>query len=318
MQPWFLSGRKRIEPIPFEVSCVCGQSIKGIRQEAHQVMACPGCGRQVFILPRSPLPAPGPVEDGGSRVEDRYGDGRLIRYPWLAGAGAFAIAIVTLAIVFQLSRTNNSNSGSDLGTAAQHFTDGTKLLSQGRFHEAIRELDEALARREKQADVLSAGDRKSLTQAHREAHLYADLLNESLEDILFQAAAEPDDREWQAVFADRYKRKSMIFLAGTRRDASDRWVLDYDLFVRDKPARIDWENLQLLRDLHLGQPQRLLLGVRLANIEPEAGGTWVVRLEPESGVLITNADAINKILSRPPEGLEEVLKRQAAWLAEMP
>jgi hypothetical protein len=318
MQPWFLSGRKRIEPIPFEVSCVCGQSIKGIRQEAHQVLACPGCGRQIFILPRSPLPAPRPIEDRGSRIEDREGDGRPIRYPWLAGAGAFAIAIVALAIIFQLFKTKDSNSGRDPGTAAQHFTDGTKLLSQGKFHEAIRELDEALALRERQPDVLSAADRKSLTQAHREAHLYADLLNESLEDILFQAAAEPDDREWQAVFADRYKGKAVIFLARTRRDASDRWVLDYDLFVRDKPARIDWENLQLLRDLHLNQPQRLLLGVRLANIEPETGGTWVVRLEQESGVLITNADAIARVLSRPPEGLDEVLKRQAAWVAEMP
>ncbi|HEV2946529.1 MAG TPA: hypothetical protein VGX70_04090 [Gemmataceae bacterium] len=223
-----------------------------------------------------------------------------------------------MAIVFQLSKTKNSDSGHDPGTVAQHFTEGTKLLSQRKFHEAIRELDQALAIRERQPDVLSAADRKSLTQAHREAHLYADLLNEALEDILFQAAAEPDDGEWQAVFADRYKGKSVIFLAGTRRDASDRWVLDYDLFVRDKPARIDWENLQLLRDLHLTQPQRLLLGVRLANIEPEAGGTWVVRLATDSGVLITNSDAIGKVLSRSPEGLEEVLKRQAAWLAEMP
>jgi hypothetical protein len=318
MQPWFLSGRKRIEPIPFEVACVCGQSIKGIRQEAHQVMACPGCGRQIFILPRSPLPAPRAVEDRGPSVEDQGREARSIRYAWLAGAGAFAIAIVTLAIVFQLSRTNNSNSGHDPGTAAQHFTDGAKLLSQGRFHEAITELDEALALREKQPDALSAADRKSLTQAYREAHLYADLLNESLDDILFQAAAEPDDQEWQAAFADRYKGKGVIFFAGIRRDASDRWVLDYDVFVRDKGARIDWKNLQLLRDLHLNQPQRLLLGVRLANVEPEPGGTWVVRLEPGSGVLITNADAIARVLSRPPEGLEEVLKRQAGWVAEMP
>jgi len=236
----------------------------------------------------------------------------------LAGAGAFAVVIIAFAIVFQLSKTNNSNSSRDSRTAAQHFTDGAKLLSQGRFHEAITELDEALALREKQPDALSAADRKSLTQAHREAHLYADLLNESVEDILFQAAAEPDDQEWQAAFADRYKGKGVIFFAGIRRDVSDRWVLDYDVFVRNKPARIDWENLQLLRDLHLNQPHRLLLGVRLANIEPEIGGTWVVRLEPGSGVLITNAEAIGKVSSRPPEGLEEVLKRQAGWVAEMP
>ena len=228
------------------------------------------------------------------------------------------MVIVAFAIFFQLSKNKDSNSGTDPRKAAQRLADGTQLLSQGKFHQAISELDEALSLRGKQPEALSAADRKSLTQAHREAHLYADLLNESLEDILLQAAAEPDDREWQAVFADRYKGKSVIFFAGTRRDASERWGLDYDLFVRDKPARIDWGNLQLLRDLHLNQPQRLLLGVRLASVEPEVGGTWVVRLEPDSGVLITNADAITKVLSRSLEGLDEVLKRQAGWVAEMP
>jgi hypothetical protein len=318
MQFWSFIGQKRIEPMPFVVACICGQSIKGIRQSHHQVTPCPACGRQVFILAQSPLPAPRPSEDRVSRIEDGRNQRWSPQFALLAGAGAFAMVIVAFAIFFQHYKNKDSNSATDQRTAAQCLADGTKLLSQGKFHQALRELDATLALGEKHPDALSAADRKSLTQTRREAHLYADLLNESLEDILLQAAAEPDDREWQAVFADRYKGKSVIFFAGTRRDASERWVLDYDLFVRDKPARIDWENLQLLRDWHLNQPQRLLLGVRLANVEPEAGGTWVVRLQPDSGVLITNADAVTKVLSRLPEGLVEVLKRQAGWVAEMP
>jgi hypothetical protein len=153
---------------------------------------------------------------------------------------------------------------------------------------------------------------------HREAGLFVDLLSDSVEEILMQAAAEHDDREWQAVFADRYRGKSLIFLAGIHRDSSNRWVLDYDVFVGDRRARIDWENLQLLRSLPLNGSERLLLGVRLANVEPEAGASWLVRLQPDSGVLLTDGDALATVYSRPPEGIDEVLKRQAAWVAEMP
>jgi hypothetical protein len=231
--------------------------------------------------------------------------------------GAFALAIIAFTIIFQLSKKQSSSSD-DSKSMTEHFAAGKKLLGQGRFHDAIRELDEAVAIREKNPNALSALDRKTLIQLHREGHLFADLLNEPLEDILFQATAELDEREWQAVFSDRYKGKSFIILAGTRRDNSNHWLLDYDVFVRDKRARIDWENLHLLRDLHLDQPQRLLLGARLANVEPEAGGTWVIRLEPDSGVLVTDAEAFSTVFSLPPEGWEPVIKRQAAWVAEMP
>ncbi len=233
-------------------------------------------------------------------------------------AGALVLAVVAFTIIFQLSQKQNSSLTDDPKSVGQLMAAGKKLLGQGRFHDAIRELDEAISLREKHPNALSAADRKTLIQDHRQAHLFADLLNEPLEDILFQAAAEPDDREWQAVFSDRFKGKSFIILAGTRRDNSNHWMLDYDVFVRDKRARIDWENLHLLRELHLDQPQRLLLGARLAIVEPETGGTWVIRLEPDSGVLITDAEAFSTVLSVPPEGWEQVIKRQAAWVAEMP
>jgi len=221
-------------------------------------------------------------------------------------------------LILHFSKNRNSSSDVDPTSVNEHFAAGKKLLGQGQFHEAGRELDEALALHQQYPGSLSGGDRKRLVQMLREAHLFLDLLSEPLEDVLLQAAAEHDDREWRAVFADRYRGKSAIFFAGVRRDSSNDWVLDYDLFVRDKRARIDWENLQLLHHLPLDQSQRLLLGVRLASVEPEAGGTWIIRLQPDSGVLLTDADAFASISSRRLEGVDEVLKRQAAWVAEMP
>jgi hypothetical protein len=235
----------------------------------------------------------------------------------LAGAGTFCLIVVTLALIIHFSKSRDS-SRKDAKSLSEHFAAGRKHLGLGQFHEAVRELDEALALLQKHPDALSGTERRRLVQMHREARVYVDLLSESVEEILLQAAAETDDREWQAAFADRYQGKSVIFHSGIHRDSSNHWTLDYDVFIGGRRARIDWENLRLLRSLSLNGSERLLLGVRLANVEPEAGANWVVRLQPDSGVLLTDADALATVYSRPPEGIDEVLQRQAAWVAEMP
>jgi hypothetical protein len=236
----------------------------------------------------------------------------------LVGTGTFALVVLAFALTIHLSKGRDSSSDNDPRSLSEHFDVGKKLFGQGQFHEAVRELDATLALHLKNPDSLSGADRKRLVQMHREAHLFIDLLSASLEDLLSQAAAEHDDREWRAVFADRYQGKSVIFFGGIRRDSTNHWMLDYDIFLGDKPARIDWESLQLLRILPLNESQRLLLGVRLAAVEPETGGSWVVRIQPDSGVLLTDADALANIFLRSPEGIDEVLKRQAVWVAEMP
>jgi hypothetical protein len=324
MSPWFKIGRKDSEPVPFEVACSCGQLARGFRQATHQVIACKACGRQVFILPKSPFPRPRPAEVGESKDENQEKKKSSILVLrgglWprlLIGAGVFALVVLT-SILILLPKNLDPASPDSPKSAAAHFTEGKKLLSQGRFRDALDEIVEAGIWDIKVPGTLSPADKKSLKQANREAGLFSSLLNEPLEDILLHAAAERDDREWQAVFSDRYKGKSFLIFAETHRDVASRWVLDYDVFVRDKRARIDWENLKLLRDLRLDQPQRLFLGARLAKVEPEPGGTWVVRLDPDSGVLVTNAQAIGIVLFGPLEGVDEVLKRQATWVMEMP
>src|SRR5713101_8417612 len=137
MQPWYTMGRKRIEPVPFEVTCACGQLTSGFRQPSHQVIACPGCGSQVFILPRSPLPAPRPFEGRESKIEDRGRSNRILallqgpwRYPLLAGA--FALAIMAFTVIFQLSKKQNSGLTDDPKSVTEYVAAGKKLLGQGR------------------------------------------------------------------------------------------------------------------------------------------------------------------------------------------
>jgi len=326
MSPWWKIGRKRILPVPFEVACACGQSLRGERKPTHQVIPCSACGRPIFVFPLSPLPAPKGTDDRGSRIEGRGKDGgsnhfnRLgpWRIPLLAGAGTFALVVVALALILHFSKKANSVSENDPKSVSGLLAASKRLFEQGQFHEAVRQLEETLSLHEKHPESLSSADRKRLVQMHKEARIFVDLLSESLDEILAHAAAEHDDGEWQAVFSDRYRGKSLIFLAGIHRDSSSHWVLDYDIFIGDRRARIDWENLRLFHDLPLNESHRLLVGARLANVEPEAGGSWVARLQPSSGVLITDADALAAIYSRPPDGVNEVLKRQAAWVMELP
>jgi hypothetical protein len=42
--------------IPFEIRCVCGCAIRGVRAESRQFPVCPDCGQVLFVLPLSPYP----------------------------------------------------------------------------------------------------------------------------------------------------------------------------------------------------------------------------------------------------------------------
>ena len=58
----FFNALATTEPEPtaqhFNVRCVSGHRVRGERTEGYQALRCPACGEGVFVLPRSPLPAP--------------------------------------------------------------------------------------------------------------------------------------------------------------------------------------------------------------------------------------------------------------------
>jgi hypothetical protein len=312
--PW-----KGVDPgVPYEVICACGQVVKGLRKSRHQVVPCPGCGQGVFVLPFSPLP---PVAQADKQIKGTQSATKPRALPpWKKPVVAAAITLAAMILILLITLSSKRATSSLPGPKAisQRMTAGKKFLSQGKFHEAVKELEEALALRACYPEFLSASERKDLTQLHRQASLLADLLSQSLEEILFQASAEADEQEWQALFADRYKGKAIVFFAEVRRDVQANYLLDYDFFVGEKRAHVELGNIQMLRTLPMDRPQRLLFGARLASVGPEAGGTWVIRFEPDSGVLLTDPGAVAACYSRPLEGLDEVLQRQAAWIAELP
>jgi hypothetical protein len=208
-------------------------------------------------------------------------------------------------------------------TIGQHIDAGRAALGHGDFLLAARELEAAKAIRALNPVLLSAAEARELTQLHRQAALLASWLSEqsdSLGAILEDAADKfhKNEQEWRRVFEKRYRGRAIVFDAEIKRDDAGHFQISYVVFVRGRQARLDLTDLQLLKSLPLQEPQRLLFGLRLADLHLEPEGVWVIRFEPDSGVLLTDLGAAAACCLQPEEELKELVERQAEWLASRP
>lgn len=305
----------------YEVTCPCGRAVAGTRRAQHQVVACPGCGRPLFVLPASPLPLVLSVEE---RAAARRTRPSLVAQWWMpVTAAALTLIIVVAIFVVVLGDALRSRESAKISvdTLARHVLAGKKALSLGKFASAAQELEAAQKLRDRSPDMMTPPERRELNQLLRQAALLADLSNEAIDDILRHAVEliELDEAEWQAQFDRRYRGKSIVFDDEVRRETGGGYqMLGYRFFVRGKAARVDLSGVQLLKALPLDKPQRLFFGVRLAGVRLEAGGTWVVLFEPDSGVLITDPGAASACCPLPADELRDLLERQAHWLADLP
>jgi hypothetical protein len=300
--------------VSYEVVCNCGQTIQGERQARHQVLTCPGCGDKVFVLPLSPLADPLHAPPAGARAPRRWW-----RAPLLAGLASLAgLLLVFMAVRPWLTRSHGSSGppGTDEASLKQRIEDGRHLLAQGNFRLARRVLGEAIALRDARPRMLSPAGSRHLNQLHRQADLLARLLPVSLAEIVREGQLVRDPDEWDLQMDD-YRGRGVLFDDVVRRDGQGRAVLgSYVVEVGDERVRLALEELTLLNDLPLDDEPRMLFGARLRSCEREEAG-WVVRFEPDSGVLLTDLDAVAACFPVPPDkALEQVLLRQQRWLNE--
>lgn len=294
------------------MACVCGRVQRGERAARHQVVPCPGCGRKVFVLPRSLFDAPA-VAPPGARSPWR---------PWrapLVAAGVCGAAVVAgfFAALPHLSRPAGGAivAKDDPQRALGGIPAVRAALAGGKFHLAARLSDEALQARRRWPAQLTPAEGRELDQLWREAQLLARLSPRSLEEVVRHAMLVRDAEEWSGHWAD-YQGRSVIFDDVVRRDADGQPVLaNHAVEVEGAKVRLALEDLAVLRDLPLDDGPRLVFGARLARCAREEGGVWVVRFEPESGVLLTDVGAVEACIPGPAdEGLREALARQKAWL----
>jgi len=294
----------------YQVTCSCGQSLNGTRQASFQVVRCPSCGGDRFILPRSPFspiagkaapsPHPSPIWGPSHKV-------------WLFPALATAItAAVLLAVYLIFLKPEKPKEDGLQGNepAQERLARAERYISEGSFQLAANALASS------RGESLSGRESRRWQQLYREASLLADLSAEPIEDILRHAGGV-SEQEWKAAFPRRYQGKAFLFDIHVQRLPTGRVQADYVLPGPD-PARLEWGDLEVLRTTDLDESRRIILGVRLAGIALEPPGpSWVVRFQPQSGVFLTDAEAA--ALCCPPLGKPEaqaILKKQAQMVGE--
>ncbi len=242
--------------------------------------------------------------------------------PWLwpivaAVVTLAGVAVVISIVVRSLSGKPEMPGGQEMMDVGGRISAGRKALAEGNFHEAVQQFEAARALRDQKPQQLTATEIRDLNHLHRQAVLLDELLSQSLEELLRQAVGMTD-AEWQARFDRSYKGWAVMFDGQVRRDAAGRHHLDYRLFARDEPVRLELGDLKLLDTLPSANPRRLLFGARLASIRREKNAAWVVRFQPASGVLLTDRGAVSACCFQAidPE-LEEVLQWQEARLADL-
>lgn len=299
--------------IPYAVACpACGFLLHGNRQARHQVAPCPHCQHLVFILPRSPFGV-APAENASAGVNGRR---RFWIMPVLAGAAALLIlTLLILALLPYLARPTTNPAVRDLH---QQIEAGRLALTEGRFHQAVQDLGQSWEQVLQQPSSLTEAEQSTLYQWYRQADLLDRLLSQSLQELLAQAQAARGEEEWQARFRKDYQGKAVVFDDLLRLDGEGRPVLGFtSVRSGEVSARLAVEDVRLLTQLPLGQPQRVIFGARLAGFARGHGGNWIIRFQPDSGVMLTDEDAFRAfapLLLDRDEGITKVLKQQSEWV----
>jgi hypothetical protein len=325
---WWLGSDGTPAPVvPFEVSCACGQVAAGVRQDRHQIVPCPGCGQPLFVLPRSAYPAPEQYQRETPDPTAAAGAAALIPRPWRLPLLAAVLTLAGVVLVFALVLPRFSRRpppapppSSDPEEIHSHLRLGQKALAEGSFQLALRELSAAQALLAQQPDALPAADSRRLQQLEREAALLAALLNNSLQEILHQAANVRQEQEWWAQFRENYRGRAVIFDDVVRREPDGRCYLTvYEVRQGETAVRLELGELTLLQALPLDRPHRLLFGARLASIQREPPGVWVIRFRPDSGILLTEEAAAAACSPLPlDEELRQVIQQQREWADVLP
>jgi hypothetical protein len=266
------------------------------------------------VLPQSPW-----LALAGTLQEKKKPSPRTLkRRDLLLPAAASALALALLVFAYHrwmptVPDRPELPGGTASTTPRDQLARGRRLLDEGLFRLAL------VAMTSQPGDVdlkgLTSKERRAWHQVRRQAALLADLLSEPLEDIVSHGAGVKAE-EWQADFRHRFLGKSLVLDAEFRRPPGGAWEVLYPLFHGRARARVVVGDLKILGAVPAQDPQRLVVGVRLASVKLEPPGpTWVVRFEPDSGVFLTEPTAAARVCPAlaEPEGIS-ILERQKRWI----
>ncbi len=318
---WWSNGHVAALPVvPFEVACTCGRSVSGQRQLQSLVLPCPGCGRPVFVLPISPFAVDGTIAPPAASPSAPLAGRPIWFWPVIAAGTTLLLAALffTVLIAYYVSDTD-ANRGTRRPTAEaveQHWKEGQRAWADHDFPQALREFSEAATPLEQSPDLLPLARRRLLLNQRREAELLADWANSpkgaKQPELLFgNLNVDPD-------LLGVYRHHVLVFDVDVRRDPLGQYHIEYRRPKIGDLVRLDVQNFKLLQKLPLTEPLHLIFAARLADARHTADGPWLVTLEPDSGVLLTDIEAANFVTGPPLDQRAEAIQRQTKWVEDSP
>jgi hypothetical protein len=233
--------------------------------------------------------------------------------PLLAGTATLALVVGAFVVLLpMLTRPRPAPEAPPAAEVRRLQVSARRALAEGKYRQAFKDADAAKELSDRRPDALTRDERRDVAQLWRQSDLLARLLDVPLQEIVKQASLAPED-DWQPRFRELYQGRAVLFDDRLRYDVVGRPALHaYEVRLGDERVRLAVDELKVLRHLpQLDPPPRVLFGARLANVGRERG-EWVVRFDPDSGVLFTDPDAA---LCVPlDDELRTVLERQAEWL----
>jgi len=260
---------------------------------------------------RPPQAEPAGKRRAGRRaaVEEREVEPRKPRKP--ANRPLLIFALVGLLVVGTIALRTWRNRRQQYPRVAElGRVEGIPALERGDFDKAYQLLSAAKHAVDALGGRVEGAD--EIRWAADEAAVFINLVPESLEELLDQGA-RVNPQTWASKFDDYYKGGGVIF-DSTIKSAPDspagRYELDYLVMPLgqavnfrgaggarpERTARIDLDGFELFK---LAEPKvgdHVLFGARLAEFQFDADeGSWVVRLQPKSGVFIHHHEALEAL-----------------------
>lgn len=246
------------------------------RRPAETVPTVPPEGAATLVVPKPPLLA-------------------RIRRHGIATAVVGATVLVSATVAYRVWRNDLDRLPQ---VADTNFNRGKEALSRGEFDGAKQMLATAANAFER----LGGKDERTpeAQQLAREAAIYADQSSKSPKEILDDAALTPP-ADWPRRFEIHYQGRSVI-IASSIEDLPGAGVSDggYKLALEvyggrgPTPARtasFDLSGFKLFESRQHAVGDPVIFGARLDALEYR-DGEWKFRFQPNSGVLITDFDAL--------------------------
>lgn len=182
--------------------------------------------------------------------------------------------------------------------AEVNATEGLAALEHGQFDEAKKKLGVAA----KAFWDLKATDETATDtiQFAKEAAIYADLAHDTLKEIVDEIA-RLGDPDGPARFSTIHKGRSILVDSEVEDIREGVVYLAERIFIGRGPVpakigRLDLKGFTLFPPGAIKKEKHLTFGARLGSIRLEQG-VWLITLEPESGVTMTNAKALAIVLN---------------------